>query len=126
MRRAVVLELGGFAFKALTGEADQGSRQAPAALVQAIRCYLNDRGSRRPGWLFPAFLRDKENGEERVELDLDIEEDLWRSLEDEAGTQGVTVRQMAEHATLYYAAEVDAGRITRRILDHLEGDESRR
>lgn len=123
MRRAVPFELGGLAFEALVGEEGRGSGQVPATVVHAIRCYLNDRGSGRPGWAFPAFMRDRQSRGKGVKLELFIEEDLWRSLEDEAGTQGVTVRQMAEHATFYYAAEVDAGRITRRILDDFESDE---
>lgn len=123
MRQVVPLELGALAFEALAGEEGHDSGQVPATVVHAIRCYLNDRGSGRPGWPFPAFLRDRESRGKGVKLDLLIEEDLWSSLEAEAGTQGVTVRQMAEHATFYYAAEVDAGRITRRILDDFESDE---
>ena len=34
--------------------------------------------------------------------------------------QEVTVEQLAEHAAFYFAAELDAGRVTERILDDLE------
>jgi hypothetical protein len=35
----------------------------------------------------------------------------------EAARQQVSVTQLLEHAALYYAAELDAGRLTERILD---------
>jgi hypothetical protein len=124
MRRAVTIELDRFVVDALAGEEGRGRAQTPLVLVQAIRCYLNDRYLERTGWLYPAFLREKRTVR-GVELELSIDEALLRALEDEAGAQDVTMRQMAEHAALYYAAERDAGRITRRILDDFEGGERR-
>ena len=51
--------------------------------------------------------------------------DLWKDFEGEATRQAVRVEQLAEHAAFYFAAEVDAGRITQRILDDLgSGDDS--
>jgi hypothetical protein len=54
---------------------------------------------------------------------LEVASDLWSDLEQEALRQGVTVEQMAEHAAFYFAAELDAGRVTQRILDDLEAGE---
>jgi hypothetical protein len=118
----VTVKLGAFASKTLAAEAMNGGEPSSASVERAIRCYLNDRGgSAGPGWPFPAFLRGREPVE-AVELRLEIEEDLWASLEDEASSQGVSVQQMLDHAVLYFAAEVNAGRVTERILDDLEGD----
>lgn len=123
MRRAVTIELDEFVVDALAGEG-RSTAQAPIMVVQAIRCYLKDRDLSRAGWLYPSFLRDR-SAARGVELELAVEDDLWRLLEDEAEAQGLSVRQMTEHAALYYMAEVDAGGITRRILDDLGDDDSR-
>ncbi len=49
-----------------------------------------------------------------------MDSELWREFEEEAERQGVSVEQLAEHAAFYFAAELDAGRVTQRILDDLE------
>jgi hypothetical protein len=69
-------------------------------------------------------MRDREVGEE-VELKLRIDRDLWRRLEEEAERQKVSLQKLLEHAALYAAAEVNAGRLTERILeeDEAEGSE---
>lgn len=107
---------------AVEGLASGTQMPAPAAMEGALRCYLGDRGSGRPAWPYPAFLRGSETKEEAaVELDLDRE--LWSQFEEEADHQGVSVEQLAEHAAFYFAAELDAGRVTQRILDEFEQGE---
>lgn len=104
------------AFEALTAagpEVDASSR-----MESAVRCYLEDRESGRPAWSYPSFLRDSETRAE-VRVELDAPPDLWRAFEEEAARQGVTVEQLSEHAAFYFAAELDAGRVTQRILDDL-------
>ncbi|HEX6781202.1 MAG TPA: hypothetical protein VF125_04140 [Solirubrobacterales bacterium] len=59
-------------------------------------------------------------------VELDVADDLWLEFGEEAAGQGVTVDQLAEHAAFYFAAEVDAGRVTDRILDDLEATEADR
>jgi len=59
-------------------------------------------------------------------VELDVADDLWLEFGEEAASQGVTVDQLAEHAAFYFAAEVDAGRVTNRILDDLEATEADR
>lgn len=113
--------MGALASKALAAEAMNGGDPSSTNVEQAIRCYLRDKESAGPGWSFPAFLRGREPIE-AVELRLEIDEELWRSLEEEAGRQEVSVQQMLDHAVLYFAAEVNAGRVTERILGDLKGD----
>ncbi|MGB7587357.1 MAG: hypothetical protein WBM00_01470 [Solirubrobacterales bacterium] len=113
--------LGEFAFEALAGERGEAGAQVPSRLVRAIRSYLGDRDAGRPGWRYPGFLSDRRAGES-VGLEVSIDDDLWRSLEEEAGRQGVSMEQMVNHAALYFGAEVNAGRATQRILDGLEND----
>jgi hypothetical protein len=117
----VVLQVSDLALEALVGAPKELSKQAPARLLRAVRLYLSDKDSGRPGWPYPDFLREKEISE--VKLELAIDRDLLRALEAEAGRQKVSVSRMAGHAALYYAAELDAGRLTERIADDLEGGE---
>ena len=121
----VSVALSQLAFEALSGGARDGSSRRVAHQMEgAIRCYLEDRDANRPAWRYPPFLRGSEVQED-VELRLSIDGELWRTFEAEASRQDVSVQQLAEHAAFYLAAELDAGRITQRILDELEsGEES--
>lgn len=92
---------------------------APAAMEGALRFYLGDREMGRPAWPYPGFLRGSET-EEDARIDLELDADLWREFEEEALGQGVSVEQLAEHAAFYFAAALDTGRVTQRILDDLE------
>jgi hypothetical protein len=58
-----------------------------------------------------------------TEFELDVKDDIWSSFEAEAGRQDVSSQQLLEHAAFYFVAELDAGRITQRILDDLEAAE---
>jgi hypothetical protein len=122
--RFVTLGLSQLAFEALSEGQQSGSEQRAELRVEAaIRFYLRDRAAAQPAWPYPAFLHGSEVSED-VELRLGIEQDLWQEFEIEAGRQGVSVQQLAEHAAFYLAAELDAGRITQRILDDLGSAEA--
>jgi hypothetical protein len=116
-RRHVSLALSELAIEALTekgAEATEGTR-----LEGALRYYLSDKGTERAAWPFPGFLRGSETREE-VRIEIDVVESLWEDFGEEAAGQGVTVDQLAEHAVFYFAAEVDAGQATKRILADFE------
>jgi hypothetical protein len=117
LKRTVTISLGAFARKTLSATELNGTR-TPASVVRAIRVYLNDKGAGEPGWAYPDPLRGRRPAEE-VEMELSVDEDLWLALEREAADQGVTPQQLLEHAVLYFAAEIDAGRVTQRILEDL-------
>ncbi len=119
-KRSVVVGMSRLAFDAVAG--GDGPAGAPATLQNAVRCYLGDRGANRPAWPYPAFLRGSEVQED-VQLELSIKDDLWLSFEAEAARQDVSPQRLLEHAAFYFAAEMDAGRITQRILDDLEATE---
>ena len=93
-----------------------GQRQAdPAAeLSLAVTFYLADRGANRPGWPYPGSLLPEAQSEGTVTVGLDPQ--LWDQLAAEAERQGVAVDLLATHAAIYFAAEIDAGRVTERIL----------
>ncbi len=119
MTRLVTVQLSEFACSVVSGDGKARGEQVPARVVAAIRCYLNDKGSGGARWPYPDFLPEQERREE-VALRLAIDDELWRWLEEEAERQGVSPQKMVTHAVLYVAAEVDAGRVTRRILEDLE------
>ncbi len=118
----VVVSLSHLAVEALAGDSSGDSARTAARLEGAVRCYLSDRDSGRPAWPYPAFLRGSEVQED-VRLELSVDLGLWASFEAEAARQSVSVQQLSEHAAFYLAAELDAGRITQRILDDLEATE---
>jgi hypothetical protein len=119
-RRVIPVGLSRLAFDALAG--DHGAGAAPGRLQSAVRCYLGDRGANQAAWPYPAFLRGS-RPQQDVEVELEVKDDLWRSFEAEASRQEVSPQQLLEHAAFYFAAELDAGRITQRILDDLEATE---
>lgn len=121
MNRSVTVHLSDFAREAVAGARSE-DEYVPARVVRAIHCYLHDRELRGPGWAYPGFMRDESPGA-GADLRLNIDEDLWRSLEEEASQQGVSAQQMATHAALYVAAEVDAGHVTERILEEVEDED---
>lgn len=116
------MRVGAFAAEALGRRLGNGSHPAPADFVRVIQFYLREKPTDAPGWAYPGFLRDR-LASERVELELSVPDPLWSALEGEASDQGIAVERLLEHATLYYAAEIDAGRVTGRILEDLEEDE---
>jgi hypothetical protein len=122
MKRFVTVHIGEFSVIALTGEFGDSPGRVEERLVQALGLYLHDRDLTRPGWDYPASLPRARGGE--VELELAVDEDLWQAFELEARRQAVTPSMLAGHAALYYVAEVDAGRITQRIVDHLEDEDA--
>jgi hypothetical protein len=122
-KQVVTVSLSQLAFEALVTEGPSGSARAPVRTESAIRIYLGDKGSGRPAWPYPGFLRGSE-AQEDVALELHVEPDLWLQFEAEAERQGVLSRQLLEHAAFYFAAELNAGRVTQRILDDLESNEA--
>lgn len=116
MKIPVSVRLSELSLKALGG----GGEDVAVDLERALRVYLGDSDASKPGWPYPTALgvvRVKE-----VKLSLWLDEGVWRALEEEAAAQEVLASQLASHAALYYAAELDAGRLTQRILDGIEDE----
>jgi hypothetical protein len=118
----VRVRLGAFAggMLAWKHQRDAGlSRAEPSSddVLKVIRFYLKEKGSGGTGWSYPDLLREG-SPEEEIEVELEIEDALWREVRAEAARQRVSVTQLLEHAALYYAAELDAGRLTERILEN--------
>jgi len=114
--RWVTIALSELAIGALRRDPDV---EAHARMESALRFYLADSKGDSPAWPYPGFLRGSETRAD-TEVELMLPAGLWGAFEEEAVRQGVTVEQLSEHAIFYFAAELDAGRVTQRILDELE------
>jgi hypothetical protein len=117
----VTVALSRLAFEALM-DGEAGSETLDSArMASAVRLYLGDKDFERPAWPYPSFLRAAETQADR-QVELDVDDGLWRDFEAEASAQDVSVDKLAEHAAFYVAAEVNAGRLTQRILEDLDAD----
>ncbi len=92
---------------------------------RAIRVYLKDKDSPGPGWTYPT-VPPARKPVDAVQMQLDLDAELWQALSQEAINQDVTVQQLLEHAVLYFAAEDNAGRVTERIIEDLDEELRRR
>jgi hypothetical protein len=119
--RSVTVHLSGFACEAIAGPWRSDRENLPARVIGAIRCYLRDSGTEQAGWVYPHFLPEEARAEE-VALRLNVEDELWHSLEEEAERQHVSAERMVEHAAFYFAAEMNAGRVTQRIIADFDDD----
>jgi len=116
---AIRVRVGAFATEALARKLGNGGAPGSEDFERVIHFYLSEKSTAPQGWEYPDFLRERRANDE-VELHLKVKDLLWASLEAEARDQDVTVDRLLEHAMLYYAAGMDAGRATARILEDLE------
>jgi hypothetical protein len=115
--RSVTLELTPFGRDSVVDEASRQNLPVETLLRHAILHYLAERGSDRMAPRVPRFLRSAPAGDERVELDIDLDPTEWRAVEAAAADAGVPLGRVLTHATMLYLADVDAGVVTERLLD---------
>jgi hypothetical protein len=114
----VTVRLGGFSAEALSAGSPRPER-LDLIVDQAIRFYLRStRGD--AGWAFPKFL-GVESGQ-GPELEVRLDRGPWEQLRAEAARQEVEPEDLLQHATMYFAAARDGGRLTSHILEVIEGD----
>ena len=108
-----MLRLDNFGRQALAEFTEERHNTAGAVLRTASLYYLADRDNGRPAWRVPKFLRSsaKAGAGLRVEMD----DETWAALDDEARAQGIDPELLAEHALLYYLADLDGGKLAERI-----------
>lgn len=112
MTKSMTLRLDSFGQQALSEFADEHHDSASAVVRTASLYYLADRDNGRPAWRVPRFGRDSPRGDG---LDVDLDDDTFAALRAEAAGQGVDLSRLAEHALLYYLADLDGGRLAERI-----------
>lgn len=115
----LVVPLGDFSVAALR-EAVGPRCTLEAVARQAVYYYLSNRDSGRPGWPYPRFMSGADAARAAdVMLSLRIDERAWERFVAEAGAQRVGPEQLLRHAVLFFAADVEAGHVARRMLDEL-------
>lgn len=114
--RTLRLPLGQTGRTALTG----GDWDLAAVVGASIYYYLSDRRAGRPGWAVPP-LPPPAAQPVPAEVTISLPESTWAELSEEAQAQGVEIERLVHHAALYFAADVDAGRVARRVIDGLAG-----
>ena len=116
LQRSLTLSLEEFGASTLEGEAERYS-VSPAELGRhAVRYYLSDRDSGRMALRVPRLSEDPSR-KPALELRLDLDPHDWLELEEEAERQQVSVERLLEHAIVYFLADLDAGRVERRMLE---------
>lgn len=120
MVRSLKVSLSDFVVEAIARGEPRDSEQVGRRFGRAIRFYLNEATARRAGWSVPSTLRAERGG---TEVKLELDERLLRKLEAETRKQDVSLSRLVSQAAIYYAAELDAGRITQRVLDDLGKDD---
>ena len=114
--RNVTLYLDEFLQEALEEYTKEGEGSPSSVLPTAAHYWLADRHAGRPSWRVPSFPRDRRLAEQTVCVGLD--DDTWRALEEEAHRQDVDADALAQHALVYFLADLDSGRVAER-LEHM-------
>jgi hypothetical protein len=104
----VNLELDDFGREVLEAQVRDGGSYG-AVMRRAARYYLADRGSGRVAWRPPRFVR-REYPRVCTVTDVELDEDTMEALEEEARRHGMAADRLAEHALLYFVADLDSGR----------------
>jgi hypothetical protein len=112
MTKSMTLRLDSFGRQALSEFAEERSDSASAVVRTASLYYLADRDSGRPAWRIPRFMR---NSPDVDGFDVDLDDDTFAALRQEASGQGVEPSRLAEHALLYFLADLDGGRLAARL-----------
>ena len=118
MTKSMTLRLDPFGQQALSQFADEHRDSASAVVRTASLYYLADRDSGRPAWRVPRFGR---NPTASPGFDIDLDDETFAALRQEAAGQGVDPSRLAEHALLYYLADLDGGRLAERIGGAVDG-----
>jgi predicted transcriptional regulator len=115
------VKLDDFGMEALEGLARSG-RSRDAVIRAAIRYYVADRGNGRVAWRVPVFARRGQRGEPPG-TDVELDDDTMEALEQQARRQCMAPGRLAEHALLYFLADLDSGRAASHCGDALAGGE---
>jgi hypothetical protein len=122
VERTIAVVIDDFTLGLLEDASTAGRTTQGVLLMQAIRYYLAERDSSRPGW--PCSRLD-EDGEamEVTSIELDVDGVAWEAFLLEADRQKVSTDRLLRHGALYYLADRDSGRLTQKILENLEKQE---
>ena len=119
--RELTLRLDEFGWGILESQARRDGETLDEFLARAAAYFDAELHANRAATLVPQFRRD-DQGVAR-EIRVDVAPACWEHLETEAARQGVALERLLEHAALLHLADIDSGRVAKRVLGD-EGPES--
>lgn len=122
-KRIVAVAIDDFSSASLEEASTAGRTTSDVLLVRAIRYYLAERDSGRPGWPYSRLDEGDEVEEATSVVELEVDGSAWAGFSREADRQKVSTDRLLQHAVLYYLADRDSGRLTQKILEDLEKPE---
>jgi hypothetical protein len=118
MTQSLTLKLDRFGREAIDGYLRRHGSSQSGVLAVAIRYYLADEESARTAWRVPRF-GERTSGQD---IGFEVDEATYAELEREAGRQEVTPERLAQHALIYFLADLESGRVAARLGDALGRD----
>lgn len=108
--RSVKIGFGVFCLQAVREACDPDPTGISPRVAQAVRLFLERGGlSESPGWTYPSFLVAPDREHPAAEIEVEIEDSVWRAFSEEAERLGVSPSLLARHAILCLAADSDRG-----------------
>jgi hypothetical protein len=108
----VILDFDSFGRRTLDHLATRRGGSRDVAVRTAALHYMADREAERAAWGVPSFAAAVQH---RTGVPVEVDESTRGALTEEANRQGVTPGTLAAHAVLYYAADLDSGRLAGRL-----------
>lgn len=110
----LTLSYGEFGWRSLESEAGRAGETLDELLGRAVAYFDTAFGATRAALLAPTFKPDGQGTPREIRLELT--RGRLERLESEAGRQGITLRQLLEHAPLVFLADVHSVRAANRCL----------
>ncbi|MGH2846799.1 MAG: hypothetical protein ACRDL0_12405 [Thermoleophilaceae bacterium] len=109
--RSTTLRMDTFGKEAVERYAAANGISPSAVMRDAALYYLAERESERTAWRVPRFIRERGRPRGSEKLEIGVDDPTWDAIEQEALRQGVGAALLAEHALLFFLADVEAGRL---------------
>jgi hypothetical protein len=122
--RQVELVLDGFAREALGGQVARAGVSEARLIEQAVRHWLEVRGSQRLSVRAPRFGQSGSVTATRVRVRVRLAGSEWEALERSAADQGVTLERLLVHVVMLFLADLDSGRLAVRVARGDDEEES--
>jgi hypothetical protein len=113
MSATLTLELDAFGSEVLGRYARQSRRSVPDVIRLAIRYHLADRDT----GVAPDWLRDTDAAPASEGIEVELDEETWTALAAGAERHGIAVERLAEYAYLHFLADLESGRLARRLAE---------
>ncbi len=118
----VTLRFDEFGWQGLESEARRDGLTLEELLGCAVAYFDAELPTTRAALCAPRFKpRSKARAQQMSrEIRLELTRGGWEHLQSEAGRQGIPLERLLEHAPLLYLADVDSGRVVKRVLRRAE------